>query len=322
MPYAGYRRTGGVAPTQDQGNPFYDPYSSAPNWGQGIQSLVQNLWQMDAMKKQEAAALAQQEFENRMKMGDYDLQRAQAEAYRRKDVTPDEPEFIKQARAYAKAMGVPIGEALKLFVNPPTAPKTPEQELDLYRGKKKIDLEYDTEAGGKAEDKEFKAYDKDVDSDWKLIQSAITKYDAEINRMDSEIAKIEGKNAQAASAKNKQQVAFYAPRLTSMQKEKDNLLQIKEYLGRLGEQSGIGQRLSPKQRAQLMSVMGGLDSAKKNPSFFRAGQVSSVPDNEPTARATAPSANTTAPERRTIKTGPDAGTWERIPGTESWRKIS
>jgi len=155
-----------------------------------------------------------------------------------------------------------------------------------------------------------------VDSDWKLIQSAITKYDAEINRMDSEISKLEGSVAKAGAEKNKEQSAFYAPRLTAMKQEKDNLLQIKEYLGRLGEQSGVSQRLSPKQRAQLMSVVGGLDSAKKNPSFFRGKDVaSSVPKTE-----AAP--NTTAPERRTVTSGPNAGTWERIPGTESWRKIS
>ncbi len=153
MPYAGYRRAGGVAPTQDQGNPFYDQYSPTPNYGAGIASLLQNLWQMDAMKKQQEAEAAQQAFENQMKMGDFDLQRAQAEALRGKTSMAAEPQLGPadfEAVMQTPWDSIPPAQkpaAIQAYLRkkteaPKAPPKTEEQELGLYEKKQAIAAKY------------------------------------------------------------------------------------------------------------------------------------------------------------------------------------
>ncbi len=347
MPYAGYRRAGGVAPTQDQGNPFYDPYSPTPNYGAGIQSFIQNLWQMDALKKQQEAEAAQLAFENQMKMGDFDLQRAQADAYRRKDVTPDEPEYMKQARAYSANMGVPLSEAIKMFApvqktNAPTE-TTYDKQLSAARealGSRRISqAQFDAIQMGipdpmtpeKAGATELAGYDKEVTADLSSVKNAINKYDTKIQQIDTLVTKTEGQLALAEAAADDKQAAFYQSRITQATREKDNLLQVKEHLGSLSEQLGMGQRLSSKQRAGLMAVNAGVDVAKQNPTFFRSqdykqsatalnGATAVSPGATPTSDSSSPPAPAAGTAPGTRRQNKRTGEWWSWSGS-AWNKV-
>jgi len=121
--YGGY---GGYAQPQDLmqgagGNPFYNPYSSKPNWGggmQGISQIVQQLAMMKKMKKQEEEEAIEKEWTKGMKEYEanqtqqrIDLARKEIEEQQRQSETKTLQEAMeKRQRAQEAAVKVGTGE--------------------------------------------------------------------------------------------------------------------------------------------------------------------------------------------------------------------
>jgi hypothetical protein len=293
---------------------------------------------MDAMKKQQAAEKAQQEFENQMSMVDADYRRAQIEAMRGKAAPRPQP-GAKFLGDFESVMGYSFLEVpeeqrntvmaqygAKKRAAPPKAPKT------LGEIESEAEARARGAAAGRGDGASSTAYGTDIAKDIELINKTITKYDTEIGQYDKIIADLEG---QVAATPYDEKIdkkvrpvktKFYSDKLAQVKKERENLLGIKDHLASLGSQVGSGKRMTNMRRAELMSILSGVDRAKKGGaggmSVTPFGGGGAAPSAPPVPSATEAAPNATAPERRTIATGPDAGVWERIPGTESWRKIS
>jgi hypothetical protein len=114
--YGGYGYMPQMGGGQDA-NPFFDPYSATPDYGAGIAAMIKNLWQMDALKKQQEAASSQQAFENKMSSADYDYKRAQTDVLRQK-VGPTAPDLSSEAQTiqYLIGLGIPQADAVNMVM--------------------------------------------------------------------------------------------------------------------------------------------------------------------------------------------------------------
>lgn len=321
--YGGYGYMPQMGGGQDA-NPFFDPYSATPDYGAGIAAMIKNLWQMDALKKQQEAASSQQAFENKMSSADYDYKRAQTEALKARPTKPAvEPSAEAKTIEYLIGIGIPPELAAQMVTN-----YKPETPLEMLPGMDKIfsGMTPDTwgKLPGKAREKftdEFltrtrpdktgSSTDAATKSDTALLTKVVDKYDAAVRAVEEDASRAESEMVTARSADKPARASFHGARQKDLSSQRDSLVKVKEYLATIGEQLGSGRPLTGKQRARLSGLLASVDAAKVNPSLLTdIGGSSATP------------AATAGPERRIVPSGPNAGTWERIPGTESWRKIS
>jgi hypothetical protein len=325
-------------------NPFYNPYSSKPDYFGGIAATIQNYMmakqeQEDRqLKMQQAEMLRQQQ--SQQQAIENELKRAQIEKLLR-PVAPDEPDFIKQARAYSTYSGMPFEEAVKKFApfkdtentpSPTTYDKQTGAAAKALKEGRITQAQYDAIEMGMpdpassdvAGDKELKTYDADVAGDEKRINLAIRKYDGEITKLDAKVRKAEGQLAEVdndASLDDKAKEPkkkFYEAELMAAKNELDNLNRMKEHLVSIGESVGLGQRLSNKQRAELMAAIAGTGEAKKNPEFFRGSDYQGFAKglNESVAKDVAAEGPVATPP--TPRAGTPRGTRQQNKRTGEW----
>lgn len=282
MPY--YGRGSGYLPdvgAGQQGNPFYNPYSATPDMWSGIAATLKNVIGLGELRNQQAMEQEQQALENEYRKAM--TQKLLADTMTREAPLPQPGQDLLDD--YQSVMGhsllsVPRANwntalaqyGAKKRAAPPKPPKTLKDIEDESAARAR-----GAAAGKPPEETELKTYGKEVAGDEKRIGLSIKKYDTEINQLDTTIRIEEGKLEKARAEEDSAKIAFLSAKVEQLQKEKSNLLEVKAHLGRLGEQTGIGQRLSGKQRGQLASVLAGLDSAKQNPAFYRGPATGSPP---------------------------------------------
>ena len=245
-------------------NPYYDPYSPKPNYFRGIAATLENYMlakqaQEDRQMKMEEARRQQEQqaLEN-------ELRRAQIEKTMR-PVVPDEPEFMKQARAYATEKGITLGEAVELFAPKRTTPAPPDT-LDDIREKARARAE--GTAAGKPPVVKATSPEAATKGDAALLSKVVNKYDAVLSALEGDISKAESDMVTARGADKPNLASFKAEKGKTLASQRDSLAQIKAYLATIGEQLGSGRPLTGKQRARLSALLASVDAAKTSPSLL------------------------------------------------------